>query len=433
MGVTAVRGIRVLDEHGSFGAPVDVSCGAGGFVLGSTGPRGSEQGDTGQHATELADAALDGTGLWLLPGLVDAHAHTAWHAFGEEDRERLTPAEIDTATTAALARTLAAGFTSVRDAGGLTPEAVRAALGQRPRVQFSVALLDRSAADAAGGLDRAVERVLAAGANWVKLVATASVASPPGAGLEPVFSAAEVSDAARRAEAAGAGVMLHAWGGAAIDAAIEAGALSIEHGIFLTDEQARRAAERGMTLVPTLRIYRLVQRMIDEGSLPAAFRARVDEAVGAHPRAVRRARDAGLAIAVGTDSGAPEQHGSGAHEIDALVAAGLTPGEALVAATRGGAELLARVDRDAPRGTVAGRVADGARADAVILRRDPREPGALADPDALVAVILGGREVDLAGLRAAGSLAENDRTQPRRPTNDISIDDISTSTRKEQP
>src|SRR5690606_37038221 len=104
-------------------------------------------------------------------------------------------------------------------------------------------------------------------------------------------------------------------GGEAIDDAIEAGAASIEHGIFLTDTQASRAAERGLTLVPTLRIYREVQQMIDRGTLPAAFRARVDEAVAAHPRAVLRARDAGLALAVGTDAGTPEQHGSGALEI----------------------------------------------------------------------------------------------------------------------
>lgn len=374
---TAARGIRILDARGEFTDPVRVGWADGRFSLGG-----------GAAADDL-----DGSGLWMIPGLVDAHLHAGWQAFDAEDRARLGEQRTGELIAAALRRTLASGVTSVRDAGGLAAARLTAIPSwERPRTQLAVQLIDRAAADAAGGLDRAVEEVLEAGARWVKLVATAGVAAPPGAGLEPVFSAAEQGEAVRRAERAGAGVMVHAWGGAAIDHAIEAGALSIEHGIFLTDEQARRAAARGMTLVPTLRIYRLVQGMIDAGSLPAAFRARVDEAVGAHPRAVLRARDAGLAIALGTDSGTPEQHGTGRLEFDALVAAGLRPQEALLAATRSGAELLARVADVADSPT--GAIAEGALADAVILRRDPREPGALSDPESIVGVLLGGRWAD---------------------------------------
>lgn len=176
--------------------------------------------------------------------------------------------------------------------------------------------------------------------------------------------------------------------------------MSIEHGIFLTDAQARGAAERGMTLVPTLRIYRLVRGMIERGALPAAFRPRVEEAVAAHPEAVRRARDAGLAIALGTDYSTPEQHGTNRLEFDELVRAGLSAAEALVAATTAGAELLARVETGpALRGRVGldrarvGVVEAGAVSDGVVFSRDPREPGAFSDPESIVAVILGGRVV----------------------------------------
>ncbi|MFT4232001.1 MAG: amidohydrolase family protein [Leucobacter sp.] len=415
---------------------------------GSRGRRDSA--DALQSADEF-----DGTGLWMIPGLVDVHVHAAWQAFDAEDRARLGEERTLELIAAGLRRTLAAGFTSARDAGGLDPDVLAAIPGmERPRMQLSVRMIDRAAADAAGGVDRAVEEALAAGARWVKLVATAGVAAPVDAGLDPVFTPAEQSDAVRRAERAGAGVMVHAWGGRAVDDAIEAGALSIEHGIFLTDAQAARAAERGMTLVPTLRIYRLVQRMIEAGSLPAAFRSRVDAAVAAHPRAVLRARDAGLAIALGTDYGTAEQHGTGRLEFDALIVAGLTPQEALVAATRSGAELLARVSGGAgPAGrggagtggsgggrgasagaegstegagaseggararagegnagagaseggsgsaaVCAGVIAHGGVADAVILRRDPGRPGALSDPAAVVAVILGGRWIGPSSL-----------------------------------
>lgn len=443
-GPQGISGVRVLNEHGGFTQPTRVGWNDGRFTADSA----SQNGDS------------DGAGSWLIPGLVDAHVHASWHAFDASDREQLSPDATLRATTAGLSRTLAAGVTSVRDAGGLDAETLAAipAIG-RPRVQLSVSMLDRAAADAAGGLDCAVERALAAGAQWIKLVATAGVASPQGAGLEPVFTAAEMRDAVRRADSAGAGVMVHAWGGTAIDHAIGAGARSIEHGIFLTREQAERAAVRGLTLVPTLRIYHLVAEMIAAGSLPQTFRARVAEATAAHPGAVRLARDAGLAIAVGTDSGTPDQHGTAKLEVDALVAAGLTPQEALLAATRSGAALLASVGQDSKerarssddrlgggaqrtgdswpggsepdgpgladqrlnaRGSSAapsrsqatwssasrtpweplaapGTISPGAPADAVLLRRDPREPGALSDPAAVVGVLLGGtwHHVDL--------------------------------------
>ncbi|WP_025133144.1 amidohydrolase family protein [Leucobacter sp. PH1c] len=384
-GAGAVVGVRALDERGGFGAPGTLRWAQGRFVAASDPVAPVDP------AVPVAPA-MAGTELWAIPGLVDAHVHAAWHAFDAADRERASADERRAATADGLARTLAAGITSVRDAGGLSAAELAAIpAAERPAVQLSVRLLDRAAADAAGGLDRAVEGVLAEGARWVKLVGTAGVASPAGTGLDPVFSAAEVRDAVSRAERAGAAVMVHAWGGAAIDDAIAAGAASIEHGIFLTDAQARAAAAAGLTLVPTLRIYRLVADMIDAGALPAAFRARVSEAVGAHPEAVRRARDAGLPIAVGTDSGTPEQHGSARLEVDALRAAGLSAEEALLAATRSGAALLARAEADPdPEPRTGGTLAPGARADALLLARDPREPGALSAPGAVVGVLRGG-------------------------------------------
>ncbi len=388
-------GVRQLDAHGGFTAPAPIAWAGGRFVA-----HGDQAG-----ASTFADVGGDGgTELWLLPGLVDAHVHAAWHAFTDEDRAALSAQSTHAATAEGLARTLAAGITSVRDAGGLTPGAL-AGIPEavRPEVQVSVRMLDRAAVDSAGGMDRAVAAVLAEGAQWVKLVGTAGVASPVGSGLESVFTRAEVTTAVERADAAGAAVMVHAWGGAAIDHAISAGAASIEHCIFLTPAQAHAAAAAGMTLVPTLRIYALVQRMIAAGALPSAWGQRVDEAVAAHPNAVRIARDAGLPIAVGTDSGTPEQHATAGREVDALVTAGLSPGEALLAATRSGAALLARArvrsrsaHTDSPGGTdnaLHGTLRPGARADAVLLRRDPREPGALSDPTAVVQVLKGGAVV----------------------------------------
>lgn len=393
-----MRNVRVWQDATGFGAPeftapARVSWAGGRFLEAGAGLAA----EPGFDRTDL-----DGTGLWLVPGLVDAHLHAGWQAFNESDRELIGSARTRELIAQGLQRTLSAGFTSARDAGGLTHEtATEIADVARPRLQLAGALIDRATADQAGGLEHAVAAVLERGAQWVKLVATAGVASPAGAGLEPHFSDAEVRRATGLAAAAGAGVMVHAWGGAAIDFAIgaaggiggsEAPPVSLEHGIFLTAEQAARAAEVGLTFVPTLRIYSLVQAMIAAGELPASFAPRVREAVQAHPHAVRIARDAGLAIALGSDYGTPAQHGTGRLEFDALVAAGLTPTEALVAATRGGALLMARVDPD-QNPALAGRITPGAPADAVLLTRDPREPGAFSAPGAVAAVMLAGRVV----------------------------------------
>ena len=383
---SAVARARVLTERGDFSAPQRVSWAGGRFSLG---------GAADLDATQTDLVAPAGGDLWLVPGLVDAHTHASWHAFSEPDRARDTQAERDEKTLAVLETMLRAGFTSLRDAGGFDPAAFAEFVATRsaqntellPRVQASVHMITRPAADEAGDALALVDRALEAGARWIKLVGTASVASPPGSGLDPLFSLDEQRRIVRRAAEVGAGVMIHAWGGAAIDDAIEAGVMSVEHGIFLTEAQATRAADRGMTLVPTLRIYRLVQRMIERGELPAEFGPRVAEAVDAHWGAVRRARDAGLAIALGSDFGTSDQHGTNRVEFDDLVAAGLSPEEALVAATRGGAELLARVATDpAP----IGRIADGEIADAMIFTQDPRTPGVFSAPDSIFAVVSGG-------------------------------------------
>ena len=410
----------MLTETGEFARVAHVGWANGTFDLAERAPeaalagRHGHTGQQGRHGQPAAD--LDGAGLWLIPGLVDAHLHAAWQAFDSEDREALGEARTIELINQGLGRTLAAGFTSVRDAGGLTPETlakVDKTSGHRPRpkAQFSIELIDRTRADQAGGVEYAAAAAIERGAQWIKLVATAGVASRPGNAteIEAHFTAAEQRKAVRVAEAAGAAVMVHAWGGSAISDAIEAGAASIEHGIFLTPDQARAAAHAGVTFVPTLVIYRLVRGMIAQGSLPQAFDARVAEAVAAHPDAVRLARDAGVKLALGSDFGTPSQHGTAATEFDALAAAGLSPAEVLIAATRGGAELMARVGSGSgtsdalAEGDAAGRIAQGATADAVLLNRSPLEPGALQDPSAVVGIVLDGRYVSKSVLERTHS------------------------------
>ena len=346
---------------------------------------------------------LDGRALWVVPGFVDAHTHLGWTDFSEPDREARTPAERTRLIAQNMAATVAAGFTGARDAGGLGPAwftGAESPADPTPFISGSIELLTRESVHAAGGMEAAVTQVLEQGAEWVKLIATEGVASPDGVPLESHFSREEFRTAVRIAANANARVMVHAWGGNAITWAIEAGAHSIEHGIFLTADQAQLAAQAQVTYVPTLIIYRLVLAMIDNGELPHTFRDRVAHAVDAHPEAIRIARDAGLAIAAGTDFGTTAQHGTNISELYALINAGLSTTEVLRAATTAGAALLggptpATPTTQATPSRPTGTLEPGAPANAVVLKNDPLDPATYADPESIVAVIARGHLLSL--------------------------------------
>jgi imidazolonepropionase-like amidohydrolase len=327
---------------------------------------------------------VDGRELWVIPGIRDVHVHIAWSDFHAEDRSRRTASEQQGLTHTALAATLRAGVTSIRDGGG-APAALRDALASGqvsgPRLQVSVDMIGRTD----GGPDAVRARVSAAierGAQWIKLVATAGVAAAAEAALESHFTAAEFAAAADEAERGGARLMVHTWGGASIDHAIEVGAASIEHGIFLTEAQAARAASAGVTYVPTLTVYRHVREGVARGEIDGVPLSRLDAAIAQHETAVLRARDAGLAVALGSDFGTAEQHGTNRAEIASLLRAGLSPSEALIAATAAGARLLGD-----------GTIEPGAPADAVVFRSDPALPTTHEDRDAVALVIEDGRIV----------------------------------------
>ena len=151
-----------------------------------------------------------------------------------------------------------------------------------------------------------------------------------------------------------------------------------------------RAADAGLTLVPTLTIYRHVRDMVLDGRLDGIPWPRIVDVIEAHELVVRRARDSGLPLAVGSDFTVPSQHGTNIVEVGALQRAGLTSGEALLAATSNGARLL----RDGGSGVIAA----GHRADAVLLSGDPSDPATFENPSSVAAVVKDGILVHAEGL-----------------------------------
>jgi imidazolonepropionase-like amidohydrolase len=211
---------------------------------------------------------------------------------------------------------------------------------------------------------RAAREVLRAGADWIKLATTGGVMSPTddpeGAELTLEEIQVAVFEAARKHKS----VFAHANGGEGLDNAVRAGVRSVEHGIFLTEEQAAAMAAADCYFVPTLAIARDVMRLADAGKLPPYAAAKAQEIRSRIGGAVEIAQAAGVRIAVGTDFVTSEQHGRNLEEIFLLREAGLTVEDALLAATRTGAELCGVEQR-------LGRIAPGYVFDAILLDEEP--------------------------------------------------------------
>ena len=342
----------------------------------------------------------------LLPGLIDAHTHLT----GDIDQDwelrsaRELPADWALRGVRNAGRTLDAGFTTVRDLGAVgfsdiaLMEAIDAGRVEGPRMipaghavgitgghcdetGWAPGILERGpeagVADGPDAVTRAVRYQVKHGARVVQICATAGVLSH-----DATVGARQLSDAELRAAVEEAGrhglrVAAHAHGAEGITAAIRAGVSSIDHGSILTDEAIDLMKARGTWLVPTTSL-----RDIELPNLPPAIVAKRRSIAETAKESVRRAIRAGVRIALGTDAGVLP-HGTNGREVAALVDRGMTPADALRAATVNAAELLGVDDR--------GVIAPGKLADLVAVAGNPLEdPTAVQD---VRFVMLGGRVV----------------------------------------
>jgi imidazolonepropionase-like amidohydrolase len=167
-------------------------------------------------------------------------------------------------------------------------------------------------------------------------------------------------------------VMAHAQGADGIKNAVRAGIRSIDHGIFLDDEGIELMKRHGTWFVPTLVAPQGVLDAVDAGAqLPPAVVDKARSVIEIHRSAFRHAVEAGVRIAMGTDSGVTP-HGRNLRELGLMVNGGMTPSAALEATTRSAAQLMGL---DADLGTIeAGKLAD-----LVVVDGDPYDVGTLAE------------------------------------------------------
>lgn len=397
-----LREATVLDQAGSFVGPVDVRV---------------EDGRVAAIRANLPAAegpSVDFSGLWLLPGVFDCHDHLGLSTV-EMTEVLNTPVSqwaLEAARNARL--TLESGVTFVRDLAGADRgirDALAAGYIPGPRLQVSVVLICQTGGhgdaylsgaglemmlipdfpgrppyvvDGIDAMRHTVRATLRAGADWIKLATTGGLVSEHDQPLIPELTPEEIGVAVFEAERKGKHVSAHAYGGPGLTNAVEAGARSIEHGGFITEEQAVLMAKRGCFLVPTLSAMRDCLRWAEEGALtPTQCRKILDLGLDLG-ECVRIAKQYGVPLASGTDYIKREQHGKNLEELTLMHQAGLTVEETLLVATAGGAELCG-VAGDY------GRIAVGCVFDAVVLDADPCDLSAFASPGAVTGVFQAGR------------------------------------------
>lgn len=332
---------------------------------------------------------------FVLPGLIDCHVHLTAQ-LGADYRLRLVEdtdpkVALDAAQRAQV--TLAAGFTTVRDVGALTPEviyALRAAIAEGkvpgPRILCVGAILSptgghgpaygyrgdvcaciQSNIGVCDGIDacrRAVRAQVAQGADAIKFVATGGVLSNLRAGVDQQFTDDEIRTIIETAHRLGRPVSAHAHGAAGINAALAAGVDSIEHGSFLDDQSIKLFLGHRAFHTPTIIAGMTVLEMAQRGGALTPAQTEKALGVGEHiKQALARSYRAGVRITFGTDMGVGP-HGQNAREFALMAEAGMTSADAIKAATVNAAELLDIAD-------VAGSLAPGKSADIIAVDGDP--------------------------------------------------------------
>ena len=350
---------------------------------------------SGFREPSAGESVLDLRDAFVLPGLVDCHVHLS-HEYSRDSRLRAVQegeAEATVAATIFAERTLAAGFTTVRDVGsaGRAVFAVRDAIAEGklvgPRILCSGEAITPSGghgdgthgyredvfdlpgamqgvADGVPECRKAVRLQVKRGADVIKLTATGGVMSATKAGISQQFFEDELDAIVSTAHMLGRRVAAHAHGTDGIAAALRAGVDSIEHGSFLDEECIELFVQTRAFLVPTLMAGESVSQWAEiDGFLPAPVAEKAREVGPVMMGSLGRAARAGVRIAFGTDCGV-SPHGTNAHEFELMVRAGLSPSDAIVAATRSAAELCGLEAE-------IGSLEPGKSADLVAVRGDP--------------------------------------------------------------
>ena len=353
---------------------------------------------------------LDLSGEYVLPGLIDCHTHLGVRADRYEEIDHFKDSPFDSAIAGVVnaRKTLEAGFTTVRDVGSLPFLAVDlrknidSGFIPGPRIVASGPPIsitgghgdlndyapegtytlfpgrnDFSIADGPDEVRRTVREQVKYGVDVIKILASGGVLSKgdqPGA---PQYTLEELKVAADTAHQAGRKIAAHAHGAQSIKWAIEAGIDSIEHASLVDDEGIAMAKAHGTYFVMDIYDDDYILQDGPKMGMPQENIIK-ERALGQTQRDnFRKAHAAGVKMAFGTDAGV-YPHGDNARQFHYMVMYGMTPAEAIKAATTSAADLLGR-------SSDVGSLTAGHFADLIALTTDPlARVEVLEHPDVVV-------------------------------------------------
>jgi imidazolonepropionase-like amidohydrolase len=324
----------------------------------------------------------------ILPGLIDAHTHlTMDPKFGYEELGISVPREALIGAKNARV-TLLAGFTTVRNVGasGYSDVALRDAInaGDIPGPRLLVSgpalgitgghcdnnllpyeyhVVGDGVADGIAGVQHKVRENIKYGADLIKICATGGVLSKGDDPQASQYTLEEMKAIVADAHRLGRKVAAHAHGAQGILWASEAGVDSIEHGSYIDDAAITEMKKNGTYLVPTLYLADWFLENAEKNHVPDFYLAKGKLVMAAARKNIAHAFASGVKVAFGTDA-AVYPHGLNAHEFAVMVKLGLTPLQAIQAATVNAADLLGWSGK-------VGSLESGAWADIVAVDGDP--------------------------------------------------------------
>ncbi len=315
------------------------------------------------------DIVIDLNNYAVLPGLMDMHVHLSGESHPKKYMERFT-LDLDDYAYSSIRfaeRTLMAGFTTVRDLGGPVNTSLRKAINKDYLIGPRIFSAGRAIATTGGHADptngmkfelmgdpgptlgvingvsdamKAVRQRYKNGADLIKITATGGVLSVAKSGENPQFKQEEIVAIVETARDYNMHVAAHAHGAEGMKRAILAGVRSIEHGTLMDEEVIKLMVKHGTYYVPTISAGEFVAEKAEiDGYYPEMVRPKAKEIGPQLKKTFKKAFLGGVKIAFGTDSGV-SYHGENANEFVYMVEGGMTPMEAIVAATKTSAELL---------------------------------------------------------------------------------------------
>jgi len=352
---------------------------------------------------------VDMRGKTVMPGMTDVHVHLTgtsgepWYSGFTQKHSNPYAATVGLTHALEMAR---GGFTTVRDLGGDTAAviAVRDAIAEGrfpgPRIKVSGAPLsiigghadeatamppelaaaindahlNSSVCTGAQQCQEVVRKLAAAGVDVIKIMATGGVLDPGAMGLEQHFTNAEMKAIADMAHAMHLKVAAHAHGARGIENAAKAGIDSIEHGTFVDQAGVDAMKKNGTYYSATLMAFSGVKGMLGTGKMTPEMESKTRATLGVWGKGLNLAYRNGVKIALGTDS-AVAPHTQANRELALMVTqGGMTPRDALIAATKGGPDLMGLSSET-------GTLEPGKSADLIAIGGDP-----LVDPNAVTHV-----------------------------------------------